>query len=153
MGVFGSIVDFFKARTVEAKIQPEITVDYKFYGSIPSVQTALKEEWEGLRDQIDDNPSCIVSQKWYEYDYNEDRSEELTVAIAGVTLRLRGPSYPNPNYVKKPDIPKSETEIANERVDELIKNNGVWAFSHCSKEKYQALIDFIRATRLTKDDC
>ena len=155
--MFETIVKFFKTRLVSAKISPEIKIDYDRYDDNHDANLALKKEWEGLRKEIDLNPSSIKKQDWQNYRRGM-KQEILTVEIEGVLLELEGPYYPDPDY--KMPIPesqrrKTEEEIGNEGVDAIVGNyQFIQSLTHCSQFKFNTLIAFIEATRASRPkDC
>lgn len=151
--MFEKMVEFFKSRKVTALIQPKITVDYHPFSILndESVTASLREQWENLLQEIISSDTKIVKErKWF--DYQETRQEKITVEIDGVTLKLEGPYYPNPNYIKPiAQMPKSDIERANENIDAMVVHSDLLnIITHCSERKYEALIEFIKATRATR---
>lgn len=146
-----NIVKFFKTRAISANISPKIEVNYRcrywdFNADI--ITEKLKEEWEKLREELNANISCIKKQEWE--DYGKEKHEKLCVNIDGVIINLIGADYPNTDYVPliTKYVPTSDTERANRDIDDLIaRNNILWCITHCSKDKYSALMEFIAATR------
>lgn len=146
------IVDFFKSRQVSAKVGPKVTVDYEVWDAWDPKGPTLKREWEGLRAEIESTkPSIVKEREWTRYRSGFKR-ENLMVEIEGVLMKLEGPYYPDEAYEKPPkEMPKSETETANETVDSLIQQTRIlWSVGRCSDRKFDALLEFLRATRATR---
>jgi hypothetical protein len=143
------IVKFFQSRTMSMEIQPTIRVSYSSWEA--EINLALKEEWEDLLKELDENPKIIKNRKWTSYS-GDMRQEEMILQIDGIVIELTGPRYPDPKYVKPiPDPPKTQIESANESIDNFFGQGPIiWALTHCSEVKYEALIQFIKATRVTR---
>ena len=145
------VVEFFKTRKITAEIGPRIKIDYDInwgYDHMPEVREVLRKEWEGLRAELD--PSQIKKQKWSRFTEGE-KQEALTVEIGGAIIELEGPHYRDESYIQElkiPQIPKTDEQISNEQIDDLVhRTNILWAISHCSREKYRTMINFLNATR------
>jgi hypothetical protein len=149
--ILKNIVSFFKTRKITASVSPKIEVDYHYWGSNDDLVLALAEDWRKLRVELNNNPSCIKTQKWNDFYSDGMRAEVLTVDIEGVFMTLEGPSEPNPNFVKPQPRPiKSAEQQANESVDEIIRGTSIIpAITHCSDIKYRTLIAFLDASRQT----
>jgi hypothetical protein len=101
-----------------------------------------------LLKEIEANPSAIKERKWGRA-WSGTHQEEITICLDGVTLSLLGPEYPDPNWQKPPIEPqKTELERGNEEIDQHIRQSNIlWAITHCSSRKFDALIEFLKATR------
>lgn len=143
-------VEFFKTRQINAQISPKIQVSYEHWYpyNVDGVGVALMKEWEVLKAEIDKTPSCVKDRKWNTY-RSGYKQEELTVEIDGVVMELKGAYYSDPDYKPyKQEEPKSILQQANESIDGAVRNTDIiWAITHCSNWKYDALIDFLNATR------
>ena len=146
--ILRNVVQFFKSRRTTATFGPKITVDYGLWTYNEDLKSAMKKQWEKLREELDLHPECIKEREWLRYREGE-RKEELTVELEDVVIKLIGSYYPDPDYQPaKPEPIKSEQERGNEAVDQLIRSTTmIWAITHCSWRKFEALINFLRATR------
>lgn len=143
------IAGFLRSRRAEVTVGPDIEISYRVYARNEDVKLALKIQWEKLLKELDLHPRCIKERKWQSYSSDGTRHEEITIDIEGVIMKLSGPYYPDPDYEPaKPKPIKSEQERANESIDELItRTNTLWAITHCGWRKFEALINFLKATR------
>lgn len=151
--MFEKVIEFFKSRKTTTTIQPEIKVDYICFLVGEDMRMELRKQWEGLLQQLSLEPSIVQSRKWSSYiTFDGERREEIKICIDGVILKLEGPYYPDPDWVKPPiREPKSESEQGNEAIDGLLRTtNMTWALTHCSDRKFEAFIEFLKATRASR---
>ena len=147
--ILSNVVQFFRSRKVAANVWPEIRVDYdRSYIWDEAVKVVLREQWEQLRAELAKNPSVIKSQGWNEYREGQ-RQEELVLEIEGVNFKIHGPYYPNPAYQRPtPPPPKTPEQQGNETIDNFLQSTNIlWGLTHCSDDKFNTLIEFMRATR------
>jgi len=146
--MFERVVQFFKSRKTTTSTQPHIEVSYSTFSYDDNIKLELVKQWEMLLRELESDPSIIKSRKWNTYQWDGTRKEEIVAVIDDVVIKLEGPYYPDPDYKKPPAMPpKTETERGNEAVDTMISANMVWAVTHCSERKFEALIEFLKATR------
>jgi hypothetical protein len=150
--MFEKLVEFFQKRRVTTQIQPSIAVNYDPWSYDENVKLALKEQWEGLLKELE-RASHIKERKWSS-SFGGKRRELIKVEIDGVIIDLTGSEYPDPEWKQPaPAGPKSDTERGNEDLDQLTQNSSLlWALSHCSDRKYEAYIEFVKATRATRSE-
>jgi len=152
--MFERVIQFFRSRRTVANIQPKIEVDYHSWSyDQESLRLALKKQWELLLKELESDPSIIKSRKWSDYTTSDgERKEEIVLEIDGVVVNLEGPYYLDPEWKKPPlECPKTATERGNEAIDHLTRGTDmIWAITHCSKRKFEALIEFLKATRSSR---
>lgn len=146
--MFEKVAQFFQQRKTEVRIQPEIQIDYHAYAP-DDVKVALKDQWEQLLKEIEKNPEMVKSRAWLSWGNGSNRKEEIVVVIDNVLIKLEGPDYSNPNYRPSGEPPRiSPQEQANENLDGFISSSRIlWDITHCSDRKFDALVEYIKATR------
>jgi len=149
--MFERVIQFFKSRKTVASVQPRIDVNYWSYGD-EAISLELRKQWEALLKELESDPSIIKSREWSTYTHDGTRKEEIVIDLDGVIIKLEGPYYPDPDWTKpQPVSPKTETEKGNEAVDQLIaRTEMLWGITHCSERKFEALIEFLKATRASR---
>jgi len=147
--MFERVIKFFKSRRTVTTVQPKIEVDYVSFSYDDNIKLQLQKQWEALLKELESDPSIVKSRKWSMTHHDGTHKEEIVLDIDGVIIALDGPYYPDPDW-KKPlsEPPKTETERGNEAVDVVMRaTDMLWAVTHCSDRKFEALIEFLKATR------
>jgi hypothetical protein len=149
--MFEKVFEFFKTRKTTTEIQPDISIDYGLICVGDDVEAILRQQWEGLLVEIEQNPSIeLIKRTWSSYGGRE-RYEQITLSIDSVRLKLRGVRYPDPAWTEPHREHRTETEQGNDTIDSLISQTAmVWGLTHCSERKYEAFIEFLKATRASR---
>lgn len=150
--MFEKVVQFFQSRKTTTRVQPKVAVDY-YRWEDDDLTTPLKQQWESLLEELKASPELIKKREWSSSYGNGKRREHIITEIDGVVVNLDGPLYIDPSWVKPLEMaPQTDTERANDLVDQTITQGfTLWSLAHCSERKYEALIEFIKATRASRE--
>jgi hypothetical protein len=114
-----SITGFIKDHLKTVNVQPEIKIDFDPSFISDDYRLALRETWNDILKEVDENPQIVLKRKWNNYEWNWERNEDIDIKEDNIVLKLTSPKYPmvgskslNANEPIKTQVQTSEDSLS-----------------------------------------